>query len=266
MSQDHLLKEALAMKVLRLTWIIVYVCLGMMFGPSARCMAFEPLLGAKQVSAGFDHSCVVTANGGAMCWGDNSSGELGNGTAIISGVPIPVPGLSSGVAAIVAGGALFYGGDPKFYTCAIVNNGAECWGSNDYGELGNGTTTDSDVPVVVAGLNAGVTAITAGDFHTCAIVNGGAWCWGNAGNGELGNGMTTNSSVPVAVTGLSSGVTAISAGSGFTCAVVNGGTRCVGGYNNEGELGNGTASVVTNSKRAVSRNWIEYRRHGDFRG
>jgi len=101
------------------------------------------------------------------------------------------------------------------HTCALKDGAAWCAGDNTHGQLGDGTTTDSDTMVAVDGMETGVTAIAAGDFHTCAIKDGGAWCWGADFNGALGNGAAGNSTVPVAVSGLSSGVSAISDGGAF---------------------------------------------------
>ncbi len=125
-----------------------------------------------------------------------------------------------------------------YHSCAVVNGGAWCWGLNTKGQLGNGSFTNSPVPVQVSGLASGVQAISAGKSHTCALVNGGAWCWGDNASGSLGTGSTTNSSVPILVLGLGSGVQAISA-TDQSCAVVNGSAWCWG-YNSNGQVGNGS--------------------------
>jgi alpha-tubulin suppressor-like RCC1 family protein len=104
-----------------------------------------------------------------------------------------VSGLTSG-AVLTAGGG---------HSCAVLTNGtARCWGLNNYGQLGNGTTTSSLTPVVVWALS-NAAPITAGLNHSCALLaNGTAKCWGLNKHGQLGNGTTTNRLVPVNVTGL----------------------------------------------------------------
>jgi alpha-tubulin suppressor-like RCC1 family protein len=175
-------------------------------------------------------TCAVV-NGAAFCWGENDSGQLGNNSSAVSSpVPLPVQSLTAGVTGIATGGS---------HTCAIVNGGAQCWGYNANGQLGNATLDNSPLPVQVSGLTAGVTAIACGDDHCCAIVDDGVQCWGDSMFGSLGNGTTVAISTrPVQVAGLTAGATAISAGFNTSCAVVNGAVLCWG-WNNFGQLGNG---------------------------
>jgi alpha-tubulin suppressor-like RCC1 family protein len=137
------------------------------------------------------------------------------------------------------------------HNCAIVPVGeVRCWGRNDFGQLGNGSTTDSLVTVAVSGLS-GVTQISAGSQHTCAVLESGeARCWGRNDFGQLGTGSASDSSpTPVAVNGLA-GVTQIVAGHYHTCALVNGGEVRCWGQGIDGRLGNG-ATVDSSEPVAV---------------
>ncbi|HJX65645.1 MAG TPA: RCC1 repeat-containing protein, partial [Polyangia bacterium] len=210
--------------------------------------------GVQVIAASGDSTCAVV-DGEAWCWGDT---------------PVRVAGLSSGVQAIavssasnvcaVIGGEVrcTTGGDPMkvvglppdtltvavawTHSCAVAGGGVWCWGENLRGQLGSGSTTDSQLPVLAKDLSSGAQAVAvSGERFTCAVVNGGARCWGANGSGQLGNGSTTSSLAPVQVQGLASGVQAIATGLGHACAVKDGGVWCWG-TNYDGELGNGSTT------------------------
>ena len=129
---------------------------------------------------------------------------------------------------------------------AAASNGASAWGLNASGQLGNGTTTSSNVAVEVKGLT-GITALAAGSRHSLALLGDGkVMAWGGDEEGQLGNGATTNSDVPVAVKEAGgkelTGVKAIAAGTWSSYALLGNGTVMAWGANAEGQLGDGTTS------------------------
>lgn len=140
--------------------------------------------GVEAISAGHQHTCVLTTSGGVKCWGQDIYGQLGDG-AIGPNRPVPeyVQGLKSGVIAIASG---------YWHTCALtISGGVKCWGNDGGGQLGDGIVEpDRATPTDVQGLTSGVTAISAGSAHTCAVMDsGGAKCWGWDAYGQLGDGV-----------------------------------------------------------------------------
>jgi alpha-tubulin suppressor-like RCC1 family protein len=194
---------------------------------------------AAHVMTGYHHSCAVTTAGAAWCWGDNSHGQIGDGTVLERPMPTPVAGLGAGVVQMVGG---------YEHTCALSGAGAvKCWGSNEYGQLGDGTTTERHAPTTVVGLTSGVVELAAGVYHTCArLASGSVKCWGRNHLGNAGDGTWLNNKLePVQVSGITAGATDIDANNEMSCAVVNGGVQCWGGFNTgDGSTQNRTTPVA----------------------
>jgi alpha-tubulin suppressor-like RCC1 family protein len=212
--------------------------------------------GATAVATNGGEACAILSSGAVECWGSAANGELGsaafsNGDAGASLAPTPVSGLTQVTA--VALGAVGYG-------CALLVDGTvQCWGDNEYGELGNGSIADSPTPVPVSGVT-GAVAVATGWEHACALMTDGTVaCWGDNLYGELGIGTSSGpetcgeyacATTPVKVPGLS-GATAVAAGENETCAILSDETVRCWGYNHDGELGDGT-TVYSSTPMVVS--------------
>jgi alpha-tubulin suppressor-like RCC1 family protein len=201
--------------------------------------------GVRDISAGDNYACAVTAAGAAKCWGSESAGVLGNGVVDSNGfvsTPVTVDGLGSGVRSITAGGPSVSN------TCAVTTVGVvECWGNSGAGLLGTNGPTDglpSAVPVTIAGLPKAKSVAIMSNNAICALTTTGAvFCWGGNLQGQLGAGLgPVISATPVQVKGLSAGVRSLSAGGvsgGTACAVTAGGAVRCWGWNGDGVLGDG---------------------------
>jgi len=183
-------------------------------------------------SAEGNTACVLLATGHIDCWGSNESGQLGAGTSEEGrSTPIEVQGISEGVQVSAGGGS----------ACALLASGhVDCWGSDDWGQLGAGTIEASrDTPVEVQGIS-GATEISVGGSFACALlVTGHVECWGQNRWGQLGAATTEESDdLPVEIVGISD-ARSIGTGEWHTCVTRVGGQVDCWGTNDYGELGLG---------------------------
>lgn len=229
-----------------------------------------------KISTAWVTNCVLTAAGKVKCWGganqsrkpfeisgltnmtdiDVAVGGQGCGIQSPSGTVkcwnfglssstvLPDIGLNSAISistAQIAGMGLS--------TCAVISDGTiKCWGNNTYGQLGDGSNTNSSVPVTVSGIsNATKVSVaydqSAGYAHACAALSDGTVkCWGYNNKGQLGDTTTNNSATPVVASGISNAID-VKVSGGHSCALLNDGTAKCWGYNHTGQVGNGTTSV-----------------------
>jgi len=189
-----------------------------------------------QVFAGFEHTCGVRTSGALYCWGDNTAGQLGNGTTTDRSTPTRV-GTATGWLRVTGG---------YDHTCAVRTTGTlYCWGSNADGQLGVGTTDNKphSTPVRV-GTATGWSAVAAGYSYNCAVrTTGTLYCWGSNFAGQLGNGTTTARPAPTRV-GTATGWKAVAAGISDTCAVRTTGTLYCWGDGLAPRTSGGTAPTM----------------------
>jgi alpha-tubulin suppressor-like RCC1 family protein len=206
----------------------------------------------SSVAAGDAHSCAVKSDGSLWCWGKNDQGQLGNGSkndALAPSRVLESNGLPlTGAVKVVAGNA---------FTCVLKQDAtAACWGANDVGQLGTGSTMLNDpVPQLIP--LAMVTDVGAGARHGCAsLQSGNVWCWGANDTGQIGPGAgPTGSSMPVpAVDKGNQQVKAIAVAGGLshTCAIAPDHTLWCWGSDVDGELGDGAMAATNTSVQAAS--------------
>ena len=186
--------------------------------------------GVSQISAGKDHTCVLlSATGALKCWGANEYGQLGDGTLLERSTPVDVLGLGSGILQIAT---------TWDHTCALtVSNGVKCWGNNEYGALGDGSTENRLSPVNVSGLASGVESISLAGQSSCAVMaTGSVKCWGALSN-SLGEPVVQLE--PVDAPEFGTNVSSIDM-YGNACLIDGTGALKCRGENFFGQLGDGT--------------------------
>ncbi len=201
-----------------------------------------------RMSAGESHTCALAGNGLSYCWGNNSNGQIGDGSGTDRDSPTQVSNLTN-VAGVVAG---------QNFSCAWTNAGAAyCWGDNTMGQLGNGTTTPSNVPVAVSGLGSGVTKVSAGALFACAIKDSEIWCWGANTKGQIGVDSTADQFLTPQKVGLA-GSLDCECGSQHVCSVTFQNNVICWGDNKSGQLGIGDTDNRLKPSRLTDEDSASY--------
>ncbi|MBU1535255.1 hypothetical protein KKF84_08030, partial [Myxococcota bacterium] len=180
------------------------------------------------VQASIVHTCGITSAGAAFCWGENGSGQLGDGTT-----------TNSKTANAVTGGLTFTEiHTAAEWTCALTTSGAAlCWGKNNNGQLGDGTVSNKNIPTAVSGGLSFQKIHTGNESHSCGITtSGAAYCWGLNNYGQLGDGSYTQRYAPYPVSG-SFTFTDLALGRYFSCGLDTSGQILCWGQGNYGQLG-----------------------------
>lgn len=196
-----------------------------------------------------NHTCAVTRDGPAYCWGNNLFGQVGDSTNTSRALPTRVLGPVRPTALARGAG----------HTCGLAPDGAAyCWGWNIGGMLGDGTTTFRSTPAAVLG-GLKFVSFTAGQSHSCGVTSGGqGYCWGRNFEGQIGDGTFEDGTAarqrprPTAVVG-GLAFTSLTAGAFYTCALAAGGRAYCWGRNGNGQLGDSTRTDRLTPAAVTSR-------------
>jgi alpha-tubulin suppressor-like RCC1 family protein len=191
---------------------------------------------ARQLSTGAGSSCAIGADFRIYCWGTglaNTPPPLGDGLNVPSEQPVLVTAIQSATVVDVA----------QATACAIEFGGVvACWGANDTGQVGDGTTNYAPSPLRVPGIQA--SRVCTGGTHSCAVLtDGSVVCWGSNSSGQLGDGTRQSSLVPVGVAGLTTRANIVTCGFTHTCVLLADGSTYCWGSNDYGELGDGNTGA-----------------------
>ena len=192
---------------------------------------------AKAISLGKYHTCAILDDDSLKCWGYNGSGQLGDGTTTRRSTPTAVD-LGDGRMAKAIGLR-------REHTCAILDDDSlKCWGDNEYGQLGKGTSTRQIATTVDLGNMRTAKSIITEKSHTCSILDDDSLkCWGYNGSGRLGDGTTTDRHSPTSVNlGVGRTAKAIELGNEHTCTILDDDSLRCWGDNGSGQLGDGTTT------------------------
>ena len=195
---------------------------------------FTPTGEITQIAAGDSHSAAVTKDGDLYMWGTNGSGQLGIQSNVASNIPVKVNNSSS----TLPEKSVKYVALGTYHSAAITKYGSlYMWEYNNYGQLGNGSTTNSYTPVKIM---ENVAAVSLGDYHSAAITKDGSlYMWGENSDGQLGNGTTNNLTRPQRI---AVNVQSVELYGSYTTAISKDGGLYTWGYNLNGRLGNGTTT------------------------
>ncbi len=216
--------------------------------PPATALTMPGAATATAVVAGADHNCAILSGGGVACWGRNTNGQVGIGSAgggVQSPTSIVLP--AGRTATRLALG--------QSHSCALLDNATvTCWGSDSSGQLGNGSATGNVTSPPAALAISSVASIVAGTLHTCAVFagTGGMTCWGDDTVGQLGNGASGAANAPGAVIGgLDASLGLGAAGNAHTCVISSAGDVRCWGSDSVGQLGNGAPLADSQTPAAI---------------